>query len=105
MPGAVHSQLAEHLPSFVNPVAAKMLRAALQPWSPRDHRVWPDSFRRGAVHIMCVAQRLRARAGARCGRRRSARLAQPHELVPALPTDLWIAILGACSRHWWQGVL
>lgn len=61
-----------------------MTRAALSPWEPAAHGVWPLSFRRGARTLMLVSRRL---------------LTEGQELL-VLPNDVWLRVLSFCSRTW-----
>ena len=71
--------------SLVNAETAELLRQATGAWSHTSHRVWPLSFRRGAVVVMLVGQR-------------------PHALEPEgrgrTPDDVWMLILSFCGRGW-----
>ena len=77
---------------------AKLVRAALQPWSPAVHHVQTAAFRRAAFTVMCVAVRLRGQADT--GRRRSRRLIRTE--WPSLPLDCWTHVLARCERRWWD---
>ena len=56
-----------------------VLRTALAPWCPRDHAVWPASFRTMVVPVLCAC---RARN---------------------LPMGVALAhVLPCCGRDWWR---
>ena len=76
-----------HAPSPVCAATAALVRAALQPWSPRTHRVQTAAFRRGVLAVLCVGARLRREA-----------IEPP---PPLLPPELWLVVLGHCARDWW----
>ena len=89
----------QHEPSPVCAQTAKLVRAALQPWSPAVHHVQTAAFRRAAFTVMCVAMRLQGQA--EVGRRRSRRLLLRTQL-PSLPLDCWTHVLVCCGRGWWD---
>ena len=88
-------------PSPVCAATAALVRDALAPWLPRVHHVQTVSFRTAAFTVMCVGLRLRGIAPAHA-RRRSRRLLQLTRAPPALPDELWMAVLACCSRGWWD---
>ena len=90
-----------HEPSPVRKETAALVRAALAPWSPSTHRVQTAAFRRGVLAVLCVGARLRGEAGRRRSRRcrRGGRgAAMP---LPLLPPEVWVCVLGHCTRDWW----
>ena len=79
---------------------ASLVRAALAPWSPSAHRVQTAAFRRGVWAMLCVGARLR---GETDGRRLRCRRGDRGGATPwpLLPPDMWLCVLGHCSRCWW----
>ena len=91
-----------HEPSPVRKETAALVRAALAPWSPSTHRVQTAAFRRGVLAVLCVGARLRGEAGSRRSRRRrSYRGRDTGTPVPLLPPEVWVCVLGHCTRGWW----
>jgi len=79
------------------PEMQRLLHAALMPWSPATHSVQMASFRRGAMAVMCAAQRLSSLASAR----QQGGGGPPG--LPDLPSTAWLNVLAFCTRtHWWD---
>ena len=87
------------MPSLVCADAEALVRAALAPWSPSTHRVQTAAFRRGVLSLLCVGARLRKEADRRRSRRRCVSGAATP--LPLLPPEVWVCVLGHCTRDWW----
>lgn len=62
-----------------------LVKAALRPWRPAGHHVWPASFRTGVRAVLMAGQWL----------------ARQHP--PSLPVDVWLYVLSFCHRGWFAG--
>ena len=84
-----------------NPSMATLLTLATGTWHPRAHHMFPASFRRTVVLVLCVAQRLQTRE-----HRRSIKIRSGNEKVNCngLPIEIWMQILSFCGRDDWSGV-
>ena len=80
------------------PEMQRLLHAALRPWSPATHSVQMASFRRGAMAVMCAAQRLSYLASAR---RQGGGGLLGLPCLPDLPSTAWHNVLAFCTRNWW----
>ena len=87
---------------------ARMVRAALSPWSPLNHQIFPATFRKAVRQVLLCGQRLlnapvpavsQDDADSRNGQRKMPPdQSQSAVAVPRIPKDAWLHILSFCNR-------
>eukprot|EP00037_Helgoeca_nana_P010518 m.92832 g.92832 ORF g.92832 m.92832 type:complete len:462 (-) comp20251_c1_seq2:4031-5416(-) len=78
-------------------VTARLFAAALQPWRPKNHKLFGPQFRKLVVLLLLVRNRLGYGGDGRAG--------SPTHSTPLLPIEMWLSILSHVPRRVIDGVL